>query len=61
MTLIQLITFAWIATWVLAESLFPTLSYAEKIQAAAFSVFVVSYANNAHGIMWQKLKKMMGV
>ncbi|MCS5709880.1 hypothetical protein [Candidatus Berkiella aquae] len=57
MTLLQLLLFSWIATWVLAESFSPGISYSGKLQASLIAMFAVGYANNAHRVMWKKLTK----
>ncbi len=59
MTLLQLLLFAWIAAWVFAETLAPGISYFGKLQASVIATFAVGYANDAHRVMWKKLRKRM--
>lgn len=59
MNLIQLIAFGWIGAWVLCDSLFPGMAYADKIHTCLFATFVAAYANNAHGVVWRKIKQLI--
>lgn len=57
MTLLQLILFSWVATWVLTETLSPGIGYFAKLQGSAIATFAVAYANNAHRILWQTFRR----
>lgn len=59
MTLPQLLLFAWVAAWVFAESLSPSISYFSKIQASIIATFAAGYANDAHRVMMRKLKSLI--
>ncbi len=56
MTLLQLLLFAWIAAWVCAESFSPGISYFGKLQASLIATIAVGYANDAHRVVWRKLR-----
>ncbi len=56
MTLLQRHLFAWIAAWVLAECISPSISYEGKLQASLIATFAVGYAHNTHRLLWQKLR-----
>lgn len=59
MTKLQLLLFAWIAAWVLAECFSPGISYAGKLQASMISIFATGFAIDVHRLMWRKLRFWM--
>ena len=61
MNILQLLLFAWVGGWVVAESISPGISYAGKLQASLFATFAAGYSNNSHQLMWRKLRAWMKV
>lgn len=59
MEVLRLTIFAWVGAWVLGESLFPNMTYSDKLLSSILSAFVAGYANNLHGIFWGWLKKTL--
>ncbi|MBS0286521.1 MAG: hypothetical protein JSR17_04445 [Proteobacteria bacterium] len=60
MNILQLTLFAWISTWVLCESVFPGMDYKHKILACVIGAFAAAYANNAHRLLWNRIKRKTG-
>jgi hypothetical protein len=48
MNKLQLLLFAWIAAWVLAEAISPGITYEGKLQASLIAVFATGLANGMY-------------
>jgi hypothetical protein len=59
MTLLQLHLFAWVAAWVLAESITPGISYDGKFQASLIATMATAFAYGTPRIVWTKLRAWM--
>lgn len=53
MNVLQLLLFAWVGGWVVAESISPGISYAGKLQASLFSTFAAFFGTDAHRVVWK--------
>lgn len=60
MTKLQLLLFAWVAAWVLAETISPNIGYFGKLQASIIATFATALAHNMLGLMWSKLRDRKG-
>lgn len=56
MTLPQLMLFSFISMWVLGD--ITGAEYYEKLYWAFFMSIGMGYLNNAHGILWDKTKRL---
>ncbi len=59
MTKLQLHLFAWVAAWVLAESISPGIGYEGKMQASIIATMATALAHNTPWILWAKLRSWL--
>jgi hypothetical protein len=55
--LMQLIAFSFSFGWVIGQVL--NMERGECLQMAIYGAFLAAFANNAHGILWNRLKDVI--
>lgn len=56
LTLLQFIAFAFMLGWV-GTDVVGGATYQERLEISIFLAMIAAYLNNAHGIIWGKIKK----